>query len=113
MLSPDTDTDALKTGCPDSVSISVFGGYFSYPLHFIEEILLYNQEGQTEIRHKHEKQTSSIWIRLASGEKAAPASKNQSLAASLSTKDAGQLFSILTEDRRKRKWVLTAGGAVS
>lgn len=45
-------------------------------------------------------------------EKAVPASKNQSLAASLSTKDVGQLFSILTEDRRKRKWVLTAGGGL-
>lgn len=49
---------------------------------------------------------------LLAEEKAAPVNKNLSLAESLSTKDVRQLFSILAEDRRKRKWVLTTGGGL-
>lgn len=67
------------------------------------------QKLDINMKSKHLQSGSDLLVE----EKAAPASKNQSLAASVSTKDAAQLFSILTEDRRKRKWVLTAGGAVS
>lgn len=49
---------------------------------------------------------------LQAEEKAAPVNKKTVTGRGLRTEDAGQLFSILTEDRRKRKWVLTAGGGL-